>query len=817
MSTFNIISKILSSVDITVFVYSGSRGPGFTWDGINFTLNTTLNTIIGLIDPTIDPYCYTANTTFIPDSRPPGFDTLTAVIIGNLVTNIGAGAFSECTELMAFVILGSLTSIGAGTFSGCTALIEFIILGSLTSIGNNAFSGCTSLSDFIFNSSLISIGDGTFSGCTALTSVKIPTSVTSIGINAFSGASGLHNVTLINGQFGKVSPSTAPVVFYGATSVNIILPEPPSLDDYDPAVILGTTVVGGIIIFGNFGGEDASDTATYPRTYTYQWYRGNNQIGGATSSSYTTVEADIGTANAISCYLVVTNVAGSTEPLKSTNLIIVASSPQLPPQPTPKPPSQFTSLPSVCSITVDGDLNYMYAHYIDINVPGSYIAKIDANNGTIINSQFITSPHIVKLSSDSLISEFISQILVVDNDLYMTFEKYIYIVTDINTNSPGTPSIWFTSNVTTNALLVDLVTDGTYIYTTDTENKCIMRVSLASSGTSSATPWATLGYYPLVMTINNGYMYVTCVDARRSAGDDTGIISYISKINISDPSTPNDTWVTIGSNVEAFGIAIYGSYMYIALNYLALAAQLSLGSYISLIYLSNGEGIIQNPNWVTIPNELLSSDIIGGIKKVIITEKNQNVNLYTCDDIIKIPLAGDTPISNICFPAGTPITTDQGIIAIEKINPNIHTINKKPIVDIIKTIYNDKYLIGFKKNAICKNCPSQFTVMTKNHKIIWQGRKCDAESFLYRYENVGKVKYNGEILYNVLMEEHSEMLVNNMLCETLDPNNTVAKLYKRGSKYTPGDRYKISKFIADSVKNTKFNKYKTYRNIIKNL
>ena len=557
MSTLNIISKILSSVDITVFVYSGNRGHGFTWGGINFTLNTTLTTIIGLMDLIPYPYCYTANTTFIPDSQPPGSDTLTAVLIGNLVTNIGAGAFSECTALMGFAILGSLTSIGAGTFSGCTALSEFIILGSLTSIGNNAFSGCTSLNnDFTFNSSLISIGNNAFNNCTALTSVKIPTSVISIGSDAFSG-SGLQNVTLIDGQLGKASPSTTPVSFYGATDVNINPPDSPPIGDYDPD-ILGTTVVGGIIIMSFFGGEDLSDTETYPRTYTYQWYRGNSQIVGATSSSYTTVEADIGTANAITCDLVATNVAGSTIPIKSANSIIVASSPQLPPQPTPQPPSQFTSLPSVCSITVDGDLNYMYAHYIDINVPGSYIAKIDANNGTIINSQFITSPHIVNLSS--LISEFTSQILVVDNDLYMTFEKYIYIVTDINTNSPGTPSIWFTSNVTTNALLVDLVTDGTYIYTTDTENKCIMQVSLASSGTSSDTPWATLIYNPLVMTIKNGYMYVTCVDD----AVDSATNSYISKINTTGTQVIQNDWVTIGSNVEAFGIAIYGSYMYIA-------------------------------------------------------------------------------------------------------------------------------------------------------------------------------------------------------------------------------------------------------------
>ena len=184
---------------------------------------------------------------------------------------------------------------------------------------------------------------------------------------------------------------------------------------------------------------------------------------------------------------------------------------------------------------------------------------------------------------------------------------------------------------------------------------------------------------------------------------------------------------------------------------------------------------------------------------------------------VSSPSPSPLPVSNICFPAGTLINTDQGRIAIEKINPNINTINNKRIVDIIKTIYNDDYLVGFKKNSISINYPSEFTVMTKNHKISWQGVMFEAHTFLYRYDNVVKVKYNREILYNVLMEEHSNIIVNNMICETLDPNNVVAKLYNRFSKYTKNDRYKISNFITDSIKKTKYNQYKKYKNIIKKI
>jgi hypothetical protein len=40
------------------------------------------------------------------------------------------------------------------------------------------------------------------------------------------------------------------------------------------------------------------------------------------------------------------------------------------------------------------------------------------------------------------------------------------------------------------------------------------------------------------------------------------------------------------------------------------------------------------------------------------------------------------------------------------------------------------------------------------------------------------VDYSGETLYNVLVEEHDKMIVNNLICETLHPNNPVAKFYR---------------------------------------
>ena len=134
-------------------------------------------------------------------------------------------------------------------------------------------------------------------------------------------------------------------------------------------------------------------------------------------------------------------------------------------------------------------------------------------------------------------------------------------------------------------------------------------------------------------------------------------------------------------------------------------------------------------------------------------------------------------ISNTCFPAKTPITTDQGIIAIEKINPSIHTITNKPIVAITKTISEDNYLVCFEKDALENNIPSQKTIISKNHLVFDKKKMMKAKDFVGKFEGVYKINYNGETLYNILMEKHELMLVNNLICETLHPENSIAKLY----------------------------------------
>jgi hypothetical protein len=140
------------------------------------------------------------------------------------------------------------------------------------------------------------------------------------------------------------------------------------------------------------------------------------------------------------------------------------------------------------------------------------------------------------------------------------------------------------------------------------------------------------------------------------------------------------------------------------------------------------------------------------------------------------------PVSNVCFPGGTPVETDQGTFSIEKINPKIHTIRNSPI-NITKTVSKETYLVMFKKDALGINYPSATTIMSQQHAVMYKGRMRTAKYLLDKGKG-SKVPYAGEPLYNVLMKEHSYIRINNLVCETLDPSTLIAKLYgvKKGKR-----------------------------------
>ena len=93
-----------------------------------------------------------------------------------------------------------------------------------------------------------------------------------------------------------------------------------------------------------------------------------------------------------------------------------------------------------------------------------------------------------------------------------------------------------------------------------------------------------------------------------------------------------------------------------------------------------------------------------------------------------------------------------------------------------------------KKDTLYPNIPSQDTYTTFDHIIFVNKQNVRAGVLETRAQESGipdlmnricQVPYNGEVLYNVLLkdEKHDYMCVNNLIVETMNPNNIFAKYY----------------------------------------
>lgn len=134
--------------------------------------------------------------------------TVTDITIPGSVTNIGYGAFFDCTGLTNVSMGSGVLSLSSGSgvfaefgcFTFCTGLRSVILPASMTNIGINAFYSCTNLTNLAFSGGTINIGSN---ACeyTALQNISVPDSTSNliIGNNAFASCPDLTNVAIGSG------------------------------------------------------------------------------------------------------------------------------------------------------------------------------------------------------------------------------------------------------------------------------------------------------------------------------------------------------------------------------------------------------------------------------------------------------------------------------------------------------------------------------------------------------------------------------------------------------------------------------------------
>lgn len=115
------------------------------------------------------------------------------------LSELGEGAFENCTVLTQITLPAGIKAIEKDTFSGCQLLGSLTVEGKLLRIGEFAFRNCYLLSAFTFDEGLVGIGEGAFQNCLKLTEISLPNSVLSLGRDVFSGCMRIEKVTLSAG------------------------------------------------------------------------------------------------------------------------------------------------------------------------------------------------------------------------------------------------------------------------------------------------------------------------------------------------------------------------------------------------------------------------------------------------------------------------------------------------------------------------------------------------------------------------------------------------------------------------------------------
>ena len=247
-----------------------------------------------------------------------GASAWTLRVSGTKTAGLPAGAFRDCTNLVAVALPSGVAAEGVGVFAGCPNLARvdaptlrdwfavvpadvddnplswgaalyvdgmpvrlegprfdrLVIPEGVTRIPSEIFQNCTNFVSVTIPGSVTNIAASAFKGCRGLGAVTIPSSVASIGSSAFAGCTGLTSVAVPDGVTEIGSE-----LFSGCTGLReVSLPASVVSIGYSAfegcTGLTGVTLPDGVESIGDsaFSGCTGLTSMTLPNSVTYIGY-----------------------------------------------------------------------------------------------------------------------------------------------------------------------------------------------------------------------------------------------------------------------------------------------------------------------------------------------------------------------------------------------------------------------------------------------------------------------------------------------------------------------------------------------------------------
>ncbi len=125
-------------------------------------------------------------------------NSLNNVMLPNSVKSIGAQAFEECRSLVSIKLPNTLKAIEYRTFNHCDSLVDISIPASVSYMGSQVFENCKSLVSIMLTSNIKVVSYRAFADCVSLTNISMQNGLEIIEEGAFVGCTSITRIYIPN-------------------------------------------------------------------------------------------------------------------------------------------------------------------------------------------------------------------------------------------------------------------------------------------------------------------------------------------------------------------------------------------------------------------------------------------------------------------------------------------------------------------------------------------------------------------------------------------------------------------------------------------